>query len=671
MEETILSPDSLVYINWSSRENRIIKARPAIKISQWAEKRRVLSKLSEEKGPLRLSRTPYLREILDTIQLPYTETVVLVKPAQIAGTEAALCVEGYYEEEEPCPIMHVLADEDTAKHISRERIQPMFDESPALKRLKGSVWTKDEMEFIGDGYLCIGWASSVSRLASRPIKILVLDEVDKPGYYITTKEGSPIGLAIQRTETFYNRKIFMLSSPSIESGNILVEFEKCEVKKDFHVECPYCGQKQPLIWSRKYSWGFKEGRFRDINGESKRLGSVTWEGSLDATKEQIEKAGYKCGECKKLWSNSEKNAAVEKGIWVEREEYSGTPSSIGFHINRLYSLLGRSGNIPKLVKDFIDSRKSGDPKDFQNFINSALAVPWVQVLNKAESYMILKAKCALPPMVVPAEAIALTCGIDVQKYGFWFLVRAWARDYTSWMINYGRLNNWQEVDDFIFNTAYPIQGKGSSMGLWRVAIDTGGGAADVYEDSASTTEQAYWYIRQNGLGRGTRVFGTKGSSRPLATKMSVGNNIDKTPSGKPLPGGIRLVMLDTTQLKDMVVYRLNQAITHESFAAYLHSETKEDYAKQIMAEEKRLNDKGLAEWVQIKPDNHLFDCEVMAHAAADPEWIGGGVNILAKILPDGSTGRKEEPQVQPMPSDNWINRSGSPAQVGGNWFNRR
>ena len=55
-------------------------------VSEWAEKYRVLTAPTEEKGPLRMRRTPYLVPILDAFLDLDIETVVFCKPAQIANT---------------------------------------------------------------------------------------------------------------------------------------------------------------------------------------------------------------------------------------------------------------------------------------------------------------------------------------------------------------------------------------------------------------------------------------------------------------------------------------------------------------------------------------------------------------------------------------------------------
>jgi hypothetical protein len=138
--------------------------------------------------------------------------------------------------------------------------------------------------------------------------------------------------------------------------------------------------------------------------------------------------------------------------------------------------------------------------------------------------------------VVPVEAVALTCGIDMQKHGFWFAVRAWARDYRSWLIHYGFLPDWDTIEELLFATAYPVEGKdGITLQIWRAGLDTGGGKGAM-ETDPTLTEQAYYWLRKIGTGRGCLCYACKGASHPLAGKIHAGKRLDQTPSGKPIPG---------------------------------------------------------------------------------------------------------------------------------------
>jgi phage terminase large subunit GpA-like protein len=601
-----------------------------LNISEWTEKKRVLSSDAEEKGPMRLRRTPYLRPIMDAFLDPDVLIVVIGKAAQMGITEGMISVIGYYADQRPGPAMLIMADQDTADYMAEIRLIPMFEQSPNLGHLVANAKIGKSKILLDNGSsVYLGWASSVAKLASRPMQLLIMDEIDKPGYYMTTKEASPISLAIERTKAWYNRKIGLLSTPTIDTGNITIELNSCDVIFDWHVACPFCKTKQPLRFFLKPAAGFPDGVYWDKNGDPHPLGLVVWEGGRHATDEQIAAAGYKCGTCEKIFNTVQKNIAVEKGEMVARKAPDHKPRKVGFHLNRLYSLLGDAGDFAVMVKDWIDCLD--DPKKKQGFYNSTLGQEWQQTITKSTEERILQARVDLDPQTVPAAAVALTAGIDPQKYGFWFTVRAWARNFDSWLIHYGQLTSWDEVENLLFETRYPIDGHDNKvMPIWRACLDTGGGKGEQDFDP-TMTEAAYIWLRANAIGRGCHVYGIKGATRPLAGLIHIGKVLDQTPSGKPLADGLRLIHLNTDQLKDQYHFRLKNAIEDNAQGVFLHRETGLDYAKQILAEEKILNEKGLQEWVRMRRDNHYLDCECMTAVAADPQFLEGGIDTLYRI----------------------------------------
>ena len=69
-------------------------------------------------------------------------------------------------------------------------------------------------EFPG-GVLILTGANSAVGLRSMPVRYLFLDEVD--GYKGDADgEGDPVALAVQRAATFLNRKILMVSTPTLK-----------------------------------------------------------------------------------------------------------------------------------------------------------------------------------------------------------------------------------------------------------------------------------------------------------------------------------------------------------------------------------------------------------------------------------------------------------------------
>ena len=183
------------------------------------------------------------------------------------------------------------------------------------------------------------------------------------------------------------------------------------------------------------------------------------------------------------------------------------------------------------------------------------------------------------------------------------------------------------------------------MGIWRAAIDTGGGAQ---ESGVSMTEEVYWWVRKH-RGKHPHIWPVKGHAGAMPARIKAGRPIEKTPSGKPIQGGLQIVSIDTGAIKDVIHYRLQKALegNGEPQSAYLHAEAGEDYAQQIGAEEKQIDRKGNEQWVQIRRSNHLLDCEVYAHALVDPEWPAGGLNLYRERASAQRTAPRPQQHQQP------------------------
>ena len=304
---------------------------------------------------------------------------------------------------------------------------------------------------------------------------------------------------------------------------------------------------------------------------------------------------------------------------VSREPLNHPPRKIGFHVNRLYSLLGKSGDIPKLVDDWIRAHKSDDPRALQGFINSALAEPWEEIFTeKKDPSQAMQEHVIpdLPPGTIPEEAICLTMGIDTQAAGFWWVARAWAPNKTSYLVDYGFAPSLAELEDIIFERAWPITGTENRMSVWRAAIDTGGTKID----GISMTEKVYNWLRERSQGR---VFGVKGMSTTKAQRVQR-TILDKLPNGKKIPGGLVLYLINTEAFKEIIHYRLYLG-PKENGAFFVHQETTEEYFQQLLSEYKRKNMRtAKVEWVKkTGAENHLLDAEVYCAATVDAEWEGG------------------------------------------------
>ena len=105
---------------------------------------------------------------------------------------------------------------DMAPTFSKDRLAPMLRDTPVLKGKVKDPTARDsgnttlKKNFAG-GHITMCGANSPSSLASRPIRIVLCDEVDR--FPVSAgSEGDPIELAKKRAATFHNRKFVMVST---------------------------------------------------------------------------------------------------------------------------------------------------------------------------------------------------------------------------------------------------------------------------------------------------------------------------------------------------------------------------------------------------------------------------------------------------------------------------
>ena len=360
-----------------------------VTVSQWADRYRFLAPVSSaEPGRYRTARTPYLRKIMDCLSVhdPHRK-VVFVKAAQIGGTEAGSNFLGYCMHIAPGPVMFVQPTDDMVKRLSKGRIDPLIESCPELlqrvapSKSRDSNNTINQKNFNG-GVLIMAGANSAAGLRSVPIRYLILDEVDAYPQDLDG-EGSPIDLAIARTRTFPNRKIFMLSTPTIE-GLSAIEREFLETDQNYyHVPCPFCGGMQRLVFS-----------------------NLKWEQG------HPESVRYRCEHCGELIAERYKVEMLAAGEWLPERPEKVSSDVIGFHLNSLYSPYGWH-SWEQIVRDFLAARDN--QSKLKVFVNTTLGQTWAErgeappfknLYNRRETYR---------TNTVPDDVCFLTAGVDVQR----------------------------------------------------------------------------------------------------------------------------------------------------------------------------------------------------------------------------------------------------------------
>ena len=155
------------------------------------------SRAAAEPGRYRTKRTPYMKEIMDALSPGHpAQRIVFMKAAQVGATEAGNCFLGFIIHQAPGPALAVQPTVELAKRNSRQRIDPLIEESPALRdkvkpaRSRDAGNTMLSKEFAG-GILIMTGANSAVGLRSTPARYIFLDEVD--AYPASAdEEGDPV-----------------------------------------------------------------------------------------------------------------------------------------------------------------------------------------------------------------------------------------------------------------------------------------------------------------------------------------------------------------------------------------------------------------------------------------------------------------------------------------------
>lgn len=218
---------------------------PEVTVSEWADGNRVLDKKSSnEAGDWQTDRTPYLREIQDHLSAySAVQRIILMKGAQIGGSEMGLNLIGYVMDVSPCPVILVQPTGTMAERYSKSRLAPMISLCESLrKKLGGKAkapgQTLTVKEFPG-GILVMASANSAAELRSMPAMIVIFEEPD--AYPLDVEEeGSPIKLAEARTSSYGPRqKVVMNCTPTMQATSVIWKEYLAGSQSHFMMPCPH------------------------------------------------------------------------------------------------------------------------------------------------------------------------------------------------------------------------------------------------------------------------------------------------------------------------------------------------------------------------------------------------------------------------------------------------
>ena len=594
---------------WTEYERKAWAPPEKLTVSQCADRYRVLSaKESSNPGKWRSSLTPYLIDIMDAMGDRKCEMVVVKKPAQVGVSEATRNGIFYWVKFDPGPCLLVYPNELSTREQVEERLKPMVRSSLVAETTEKASDIKLTKLALTSMEIYVGWATSPQRLASRPVRYVILDEVNKFVDW-SGKDADPISLAKARTRTWKRRKkIVLLSTPTIREAQISKAFEDCDDQKTFTVPCPKCEHYQPLVWAQ-VKWPQRDEAETHKQHESRIVFNQL--------------ARFECEDCQYGWSDIERLAVIRKGRWRSQEDAPENPRSIGFQ----FTVMGTPWcNLSELAAKFL--KVKDDPAKLMEFINQDLGEDFEEQQKKIEKETRFnKVAQRHPRNLIPCWAGVVLCAVDTQKNHYVYSVRAFGKNFRSRLIDFGRADTFKQLETMVLSTHWPIadtEGKptADSLQVYMLLIDARGGKSTAGIDKSRTDEVYRWSMSDPRI---RPIMGHGG-----ATTASKAIKLTNTHYVPPQGMGYKIVryILDVNYFKDVLSHR----ISHEDHTLWeLNGDVDIDYIKQLTSEHKVLVRKGqranmLWKVKSEKAANHYWDCETYLCAAA----------VMAKVelLPD-------------------------------------
>ncbi len=576
---------------------------PKLTVSQFADENIIVTSGPLERAKWRTDFMPYQRGILDAFFEPGVEIVVLQASSQVGKTSSAVVLVAYHIAHDPCPILVVEPTVDPmAKDFSQNRLDPVIQASPILadavskKRQKDASNTIQAKKFKG-GSLSIAGANSASSLASRTVRLLVLDEIDRyppelPG------EGSTIQIALKRTTAFgKRRRVALMSSPTLEGAPIDAWFLRGDQRR-FYVPCPKCG----------YFFAY---RWRNIKFQNKDPST----------------ARMHCEDCDYPMSDAERVGQLLAGEWRAEKPDRREKEIVSFHLWEAYSPLS---SLASIVSGFLTAReaqKKGDKSVMHTWQNTTLGE--ARKIERGEgveasSLMMRRETYAAP---VPDGAVCLTMGVDTQDDRLECYVWGWGRGEETWIVDRQELGGdtstagpWTELDKLLEKT-YKHE-TDHALTISSTCIDSGG----------HRTDHVYDYVTRKAGRRVYAIIGRSGGGIPLVS----------SPSRKARGNARRKVSLYTVGVDAAKSLWFARYQKTERGEGYVHLPIApwcdEELAEQLTAE--RLVTKFKAGypiqiWQAIRARNEALDCAVYGLAALKllhPD-LDGLANMLHGVEP--------------------------------------
>lgn len=574
----------------------IVAPPPDLTVSQWADaERKLSSESSAEPGRWRTDRAPYQKEIMDAVNDSSTKKVVVMSSAQVGKTEIINNIVGYYIDNDPSPILLLQPTLEMAQAYSKDRLAPMVRDTSALSgkisdsKSRSAGNTMLHKTFPG-GHITMAGANSPASLASRPIRILLCDEIDR--YPASAgSEGDPVNLAIKRTTTFWNRKIILVSTPTVKDISRIESAYQDSTQEKYTLECPSCGEFQQ-IKREHLQHDYQDEKLTDVNAHCEHCGVI----------------------------HSEHEWKSSKGKWISHVEHQ---DARGFHLNEYVSPWRKWLEIEL---DFLEAKKSTET--LKTFVNTSLGETWEEQGETVDPTGLLS---RLEHYDKHDQIRVTTIGVDVQKDRLELEFIGWGEGKENWPLDYivipgdtARPEVWDDLKDVL-----------QQLGADVVCIDSGYNTSFVYS-----------FVNQN---KRLNIFAVKGHA---GSGYSVIEDRKKRALRirSSRKSGFKPEIVGVDQAKTIIFSQLKISDPGHGYCHFRNNGSFDaEYFDQLTGEKlvtKRQNGRPVLVWKAMRPRVEALDCRVYNLAAleiklqSNPKALDETPVFKKEVKKEETTGQK-------------------------------
>jgi len=439
------------------------------------------------------SFTSYLKPCHEWFADPYVRSISAPKGAQIGFTTFLANALMWAISEDPGPALFLTSTTDNAQSWSEREWLPRLRDCKRIAALIPK--NKDAIKKLEQQFLTmivkLSGAQSENNLASRPIRYLLNDEVDKwPDGFL--------GIAEARTLSYRNTnddKIVRGSTCTTEDGPIWTSWLN-STQHQWTVACPVCGEPQVFDFFKSVKWP------RDHKGKGGK-----WD--LELVKQS---AFGVCTVNGCEFHASKRNGMVREGQAIASNPHAA-PEDKGIHLPSLLSPFLSFGDLAVLWL-----KKSTSTAGKQDFYNQYLGLPWSleEFTVGQEKVMACRALGENAYMLgeCPVNPVDVTLAADVGERMTHWSVEARGDDGQCYVIDYGTLLTPEDILSVMART-YPIRGTSQRVRITAGVIDSGYATERVYRICANSGGKL-WPIRGSAAEFGAKpVEVTKVPTFPL------------------------------------------------------------------------------------------------------------------------------------------------------------